>query len=104
MNNVRFPFWIVGSPHSEIIHSRQDGLKEVHAFTSGDKVTGYLAGRTAGSWKLSLVNNRRELELTIAKTHQYGSVTVCFDPHPDGSGGVPIDIVHLLDMCDSEAT
>jgi hypothetical protein len=60
-------------------------------------------GRQAGTWKISLVNDRSALVLAIADAHQHGSVTVCFDPHNDGSGGRPVNIVHLLDMCDAKA-
>ena len=100
MTKVRFPFWIVVDrlPETDALRSPCDDPKAIQAFSSGDKVVAYLAGREVGTWKVSLVNDRNALVLAIADAHQHGSVTVRLDSQNDGSGGQPADITHLLDM------
>jgi len=103
MTDVRLPFWIVNERSAQIqpINSPCDDPKAIHAFTSGKKVTDYLMERVAGTWKISLVNDRSGLTIAVADARHNGSTTICFDPDADGFGGTPVDLTTLFALRES---
>jgi hypothetical protein len=105
MTDLRLPLWIVTTKDAQThpIHSPCDDPKAMHAFTAGEKMTDYLTQRTAGSWKVTLVDDRTSLILALADAHLKGSAILCVDPETDGSGGHPVTLARLMAFCNSLA-
>ena len=103
MTDLCLPFWVATDREAKVPPKNEpcDNPKAIHAFTTTEKLTNFLSGRAAGSWRISLVADRAGLVLAIADAHQNGSTVVCFDPDVNGAGGEPINLVDLLDRVDS---
>ena len=105
MADLHLPFWVVTdrmvqAPSS---HKPRDNPKSIHAFTSTEKLTDFLNGRAAESWKVSLVAHREAFVFAIADAHWNGATVICFGPDGDEAGGESIKLVDLLALVDALA-
>lgn len=96
---LKFPFWVVmpGEVESPPSHAECGTGDLPVAFTTIEKMTAYLSARSAGNWRMRLVNHTALL-LLIADLHQLESEGICLDPEPDGSAGTRIPLSELMKM------
>ena len=105
MTDLRLPFWVITDREAKVPPKNEpcDNPNSIHAFTATEKLTSFLSGRNAGSWRVNLVADRAGLILAIADAHQNGSTVICFDPDVNGNGGKPVNLSELIEQVDSMA-
>ena len=88
MPDLLLPFWVITDRLAKVPPKNEpcNNVHSIHAFTTTDKLTSFLSGRNAGSWRVNLVADREGLFLAIADAHQDGATVICFDPDVNGDG------------------
>ena len=79
---LALPLWFLTDrrPNSSTLTASCDHSSAVIAFTSTDKVTGFLDARGSGQWKIVLVKNYESLVIVLAELHQMDADLICLDP------------------------
>jgi hypothetical protein len=94
------PFWLV-TEHNHVLSSPANipcaDPSAVHAFTSAEKLTAFLAARVGGRWEIRPVADYAGVVVAVADLHKHGAPHLCIDLAPDGSGGDLITLAELLD-------
>jgi hypothetical protein len=93
------PFWLVTHREHVLNPTIKIPSKEsfaAQAFTSADKLIGYIMAHQNGRLAINQVPDRAAVIVAVADLHKRGVSTLCIDRDPDGTGGTLISIADLI--------